>query len=326
MTRLLQFIFAVTVLCLCIVPFAQAATYTYDYTTLDAPYSPAPAGYLNTYPTDINNSGLIVGNSSSGPFSYQGGTFNNLPTLPSTPTGVNDSGYMVGSIFVNPYYNGYISNGSGYDIKTPIYDYAHDGYLYPTSTYFEGINNSGTVAGYYYDLSDGFKAFYYTNGVYHPLNIAGATSSNAYGINNNGLIVGQYQVANGTGYGFIYDINNNTFQTLSYSAGGKSYNVSLFDINNTGRMVGETWDASGAYSGFVYDGQDFTFLYDDKNSLHPHIYPLVPTGINDNGDIVGYYSNVPYGFAASAVPLPSTLLLLGSGLLGLAGWRRLKKD
>lgn len=43
-------------------------------------------------------------------------------------------------------------------------------------------------------------------------------------------------------------------------------------------------------------------------------------GINDYGQVVGYI----YGGQA-AVPIPSTLLLMGSGLLGIGGWRRFRK-
>jgi hypothetical protein len=36
------------------------------------------------------------------------------------------------------------------------------------------------------------------------------------------------------------------------------------------------------------------------------------------------YDNFEVG--SNAVPLPGTLVLLGSGLLGLVGWRRFKKN
>jgi hypothetical protein len=41
--------------------------------------------------------------------------------------------------------------------------------------------------------------------------------------------------------------------------------------------------------------------------------------------LAGWLQAGQYGAGNSAVPLPPTLLLLGSGLLGLAGWRRLRK-
>ena len=38
-----------------------------------------------------------------------------------------------------------------------------------------------------------------------------------------------------------------------------------------------------------------------------------------------YYDDIMGGYISTEVPLPSTVLLLGSGLLGLAGWRRFRK-
>jgi hypothetical protein len=46
--------------------------------------------------------------------------------------------------------------------------------------------------------------------------------------------------------------------------------------------------------------------------------------INNLGQIVGISDANP--FQLPAVPLPPTVLLVGSGLLGLAGWRRIRKS
>jgi hypothetical protein len=53
--------------------------------------------------------------------------------------------------------------------------------------------------------------------------------------------------------------------------------------------------------------------------------PTLAYGINNSGDIVGKYVDTGgvHGFIATPsppIPLPFTILLLGSSLLGLLGW------
>ncbi|MBW1764584.1 MAG: VPLPA-CTERM sorting domain-containing protein, partial [Deltaproteobacteria bacterium] len=51
-------------------------------------------------------------------------------------------------------------------------------------------------------------------------------------------------------------------------------------------------------------------------------------GANFTGNITDYHNivtgalDVSYVYTSSSVPLPSTVLLLGAGLIGLAGFRR----
>lgn len=54
---------------------------------------------------------------------------------------------------------------------------------------------------------------------------------------------------------------------------------------------------------------------------------LINIHVLDNGDYY-YHRAFLYGVTVGAnpVPLPPTVLLLGSGLLGLAGWRRIRKS
>lgn len=76
-------------------------------------------------------------------------------------------------------------------------------------------------------------------------------------------------------------------------------------------------DALGVRHGLIIDGlQYITFDF-------PSAVETIPLGLNDISNIVGTcYDGVTYrGFLASPVLEPSTMLLLGFGLIGLIGFR-----
>ena len=100
----------------------------------------------------------------------------------------------------------------------------------PNDTHASGINNSGQIVGTY-NTGSGLFGFLYSNGTYTTLNNSGGTSpaTEAFGIDDAGLIVGMFRNAAGTAdYGFLY--NNGSYTTLSAPAA--PINTWATDINN----------------------------------------------------------------------------------------------
>lgn len=174
-----------------------------------------PPGAKESEAFGINNSGVVVGwskgidpNDFGRAFIYNNGTYTEL--LPpdystSIAYGINDNGDIIGwgwgdhvSHQAFLYHNGVFT-----DILLPGY----------SDSFAFDLNNNGEVVGRAYN-NNNYVGFLYSNGEYTQLR----SYSDASGINDNGVVVGD---------GFVYD--NGSYAVIDGSAK---------DINNTGVIVG----------------------------------------------------------------------------------------
>jgi probable HAF family extracellular repeat protein len=111
----------------------------------------------------------------------------------------------------------------------------------------------------------------------------------AYGISNNGLIMGLASPFNGTSHAFIY--NAGTWTDLGTFANGIAGNTLPLGINNSGQIAGvqniDLCNNGGCPNAFLYSGGTMT----DLGSPPPYNPSGVSggLGLNDNGQVVGYF-------------------------------------
>ncbi len=320
---------------LLLVSYAYADTYSFQ--TVNNPGDPAFNQLLG-----INNSGTIAGyfgDGSSVPNNgytiatpYSAGNFNaeNFLGAPQTQvTGINSAGSTVGFYINSVGQNvGFVTVGPGTisvsDPNTPNS---------PTSVnQLLGINANGIAAGFYVD-SNGDQHPYLYNTVTHvftainlPSNFNTATAV-ATGVNNAGVVTGFYTDHSGLQHGFVD--NGGVFTKVDDPLG---VITDIFGLNNNLLAVGSYTDSGGNTQGFIDNLATNTFqTISDPNASQNVAFAIAGTtvnGINDQGDLVGFYSdgtNVNGFVAAPTVPEPSTWLLLATGVLGIGASLRRKQ-
>lgn len=150
------------------------------------------------------------------------------------------------------------------------------------------INDSGQIAGRYQDTAGINHGFLFSNGVYSPFDVPGASGyTDAIGINSNGQIVGSY-LLNKVSHSFL--LSGGTFTTIDPpGANGSGAN----GINRSGDIVGSyaqnilfspnTAATNGTGHGFLLKGGVFTTI-DFPGATYTEAWK-----INDAGEIIGRY-------------------------------------
>lgn len=160
------------------------------------------------------------------------------------------------------------------------------------STTAAAINDSNQVAGYY-ETNIGYEGgFVYSGGIYNDIAFPGAILTTVTGINDRGQVVGEYATSDGQSvntFGFLYSEGAYTTLNLPYpvTMGG----VTGLRVNDSGQIIGSYQDANGVNHGYIYNlaTSSVTQSIDVPGALQESGLGTVATGIDNNGDVVGYY-------------------------------------
>jgi len=158
-------------------------------------------------------------------------------------------------------------------------------------TYALGNNPAGDIVGSYVDLNNEGHAFLLRNGVFTSFDYPNALWTDAYGINPRGDIVGQYGWFDGVNYivrGFLFRYG----QFIPIDISGHQ-NTMPFKISPKGTIVGCIHDNDA----FGYTNLDAMYGFDlsVKGAVDTTLVRSMNTGINPDGDTVGYYFGTPTG-------------------------------
>jgi hypothetical protein len=244
--------------------------------------------------------------------------------------GINDSGTVVGMD----------SNGTAFSLAggtlTTLPNVNGDT---ASETAF-GINDSGLVVGQYTDSVTGTTpGFLFSGSAFTNLNpVVNAAVTNAQSINDDGLVTGFYSTDGVHQHGFFYNLETNQFTLPADPNVANLVLTQFLGVNDNGLAVGYYQLPDGSQHGFLYNTTTRTYTYlDDPNAALSGVSITQITGVNDAGDISGFYVDAATGsqrgfFAAPAAgtaPEPGTFGLLLGGLVTVVAagrsWRRGRK-
>jgi hypothetical protein len=212
-------------------------------------------------------------------------TFNQL-------LGINNEGVIAG----------YLGSGAqghpnkGYLLFPPYGqgNYANENFPGSVQTQVTGLNDKGVTVGFWSSMNNASMVndnhgFVESGGNFRTADFpTGAAATppvdQLLGVNNHDIAVGFYISANGTNFGYEYDIKANSFSSVTDpNAPGAS--LAAAAINNDGDIAGfYTNPANGTTDGFLKAGGKFIDL------AVPGASSTLALGVNDHNEVVGAYT------------------------------------
>ncbi|MCU1221712.1 MAG: extracellular repeat protein, family [Candidatus Angelobacter sp.] len=247
---------------------------------------PSPAGTTTT-PTDLNDNGAIVGFLGSGSgatfhitgFLFSGGKFTHFrfPGSADTfPRDINKNGVIVGSFDVTGGRGQRafrVQSGTFSEVKIPGFPNA--------PAVAQGINDLGDIVGQF-NRNGSDVGFLLHQGKLTVISFPGATSGTfPTSINNQGVIVGTYLVAEqrSGSQGFMW--KNGAFTNIQFPGAAATFPTK---INDHGDIVGTYVDSSQFEHGFAFENGRFSTI-DTPGSQGTQIVAL-----NNFDNVLGFFA------------------------------------
>ncbi len=288
----------------------------FAFTNFDGSSAGSNAG-AGTNMNGIANSGTTVGFTIDNSGNFHNFTTNPLKSFSDTVLningstsamafGTNSSGTVVGTD----------GNGNAFTLsRGHVKTFIPNGGM---SAVAFGINDHGAIVGQY-TTGNAMPGFIKVNAkstitINSP---SGPDVVNAQGINNKGLVVGFYVGTDGQDHGFMASEGNGKTATVTGTAiadptippvagepGATFVFSQVLGINDHGIAVGYYGDSTTSQHGFLYNTRtgQYTFLDDPSEAFNNGVEVTQITGINNSGEITGFYSDangVFHGFVAT---------------------------
>lgn len=257
------------------------------------------SGTDNTFVDAINVSGQFVGQYFDSAFlshGFSGTVTAGVPSiteiifpgaLQTACLGINDSGEITG------YY---------IDSASVSHGFTYIGGVFATSDlpFIAGVNKNGAYVGTYVGPGNITYGFLGSKLAFNPatVKVPKATSTSTFGVNNAGILAGQYTNSKGVTHGMM--LNGTTVTNIDDPKAAAGTTV-CEAINSSNQIVGyyiPLGNPSGSV-GFYYSAGSFTDIPGPAGAVFVQAF-----GINDSGKITGYFSdasNVAHGFILSGV-------------------------